>query len=75
MYQLLEKKSSQSGQFFTAVFLNLFSYVTHCLVSIGYAFVDVGKHTLIWSSDFIHVCNSVRMLLLNASNVFPRCSY
>jgi len=67
-----------------SAFLNLFHYddhinfgkncVTHYLVSIGYAFIGMNKHTLFGSGKFILVCSSMRILLLNTITVLPRCS-
>ena len=60
---------------FKPVFLNLFLYGAHktfgknCAphyhVSIGNVFVDMNKHTLFYSIEFIPVCNLVRILLLS----------
>jgi len=65
-------------------FVNLFTYVAqitydknhtaHYLVSIGYAFIRINERTLFWSSEFVRVCTSVRILLLNTISVFPCCS-
>jgi len=53
------------------MFLSPITYVPHHLVSTSYAFIHMNKHTLFWSSQFIPICNSVAILLLNTVNVFP----
>jgi len=40
----------------------------------GYACIRINKHALFQSSEFISVCNSLRILLLNTVNVFLHCS-
>jgi len=50
------------------------NYMAQYLVIIGYAFVRLNIHTLFQRSEMIPVWIAVRILLLNAINVFPRCS-